>query len=162
MRIFAPKALLLTILLVCYSIIACQIWNTIFYGFKDIGNSMIYILLIFEMSTGQQDYDLYDNFTFTHEKIFGMILIVMIVTTVLYLTITTAIVVKSFDRHLLFLEHTLENEKPPHYFIKWFKAAKLDKLFCVHKCRRNRKKNYELDSKDEANLEMIRNINRNV
>ena len=160
MRIFAPKAILLFILLLCYSIIASQLWNSVFYGFKDIGNAMVYILLIFELSTGEQKIDLYGQFVFTHEKIFGLILIILIVTTVLYLTITTAIVVKSFDRHLTYLHHTRESIKPPHYMIKWFKAAKLDKLFCVHKCKKkNRMDQYEINSRDEANLEMIRNTN---
>lgn len=163
MRIFAPKALLLSVLMICYAVIACQLWSNVFYGFRDIGSAILYILLIFELSTGDQNYDLYDQFVFGYEKFFGLILIIMIISTILYVTITTAIVVKSFDRHLGYLEYTNQNRKPPHYMIKWFKAAKLDKLFCTHKCKRKQRRDqYEMDSQDEANLEMIRNANNNI
>jgi hypothetical protein len=160
LRIFAPQMVVLIILLVCYAIIASQIWSSVYYGFKDIGNSMIYILFIFELSTGETKIDLYDEFAFGHEKFFALVLIVLMVSTILSLTVTTAIVVKSFDRQILFFEHAQENTKPPHYLIQWLKTAKLDRMICLHKCKRNSRQDvYERDSKDEANLEMIRNVN---
>lgn len=160
LRIFLPQMVVLIILLVCYAIIASQIWSPIYYGFKDVGNSMIYILFIFELSTGETKINLYDEFAFGHEKFFALVLIVLIVSTILSLTVTTAIVIKSFDRQIMLFEYVQENTKPPHYLIKWLKSAKLDRMICLHKCKRNNRQDvYERDSKDEANLDMIRNVN---
>jgi flagellar basal body-associated protein FliL len=157
---FLPLSTVFVVLFIGYAIVGSQLWCTYFYGLKDFQNSFVYILLLFELSTGTSKVNLYENFNFGYEKFFGMLLIVMIIISVLAFSLTVSVVITAFKRNKIFYDNQ-RNTKAEHYLSVWIKASRLNKLFFCSWRRKNREEAYrQRDSQDEANVEMIRNIGR--
>lgn len=161
LKMFSALGGFFGLLLVGYAVIASNIWGPYFYGFKDVANSILNILLVFELSLGDSRVDLYSDFSFGHEKFFGVILIILIITTVLALMISVAVVVKAFDKQLMYFEQAkVIYKKEGHYLIRWFRASGLTR-FCT-RCTKNkeRKDNYELSPEDRERVEEVKNIGK--
>lgn len=160
LHIFLVLGVAFCLLFLAYAIIANQIWGNYIYEFKDIPNSILYIISVFELRIGDQRAEMYDLFSFGYEKFFGFVLIIMIIFSVLSFTITLAVVLKAYDKELMLFEQSnLLNKDKPHYLVRWLKAAYFHKVMpCFF--RSKRKNAYKTDEADHAGVNMIKSINK--
>lgn len=107
LRIFMFLSIFFILIFLSYAIIATQIWGIHNYGYKDIPNAFLYLLLSFELRVQTPMTRMYNKLANPSEKFFGFLHITAVTVTILTLSISTAVVIKAFEKENMLLQASI-------------------------------------------------------